>query len=145
MLRISGPPLQAAPHPVVKDLAKFSRAGNYEISGPRKFCQTRISGPFTTRCTTTFSKGLSRISKGQKFRNFRPPEIQEFPAPEILSRGGNSGPGGRISGPESKFPALKLTLLWMISSLSTVVPFPTSLHHQSCTIPGEFLQCLAQD
>jgi hypothetical protein len=62
--RISGPPLQAAPHPVVKDLAKFSRAGNYEISGPQKFCQTRISGPFTTRCTTKFSKGLSQISKG---------------------------------------------------------------------------------
>jgi hypothetical protein len=137
MLRISGPPLQAAPHPVVKDLAKFSRAGNYEISGPRKFCQTRISGPFTARCTTTFSKGLSRILKGRKFRNFRPPEI--------LSRGRNSGPGGGISGPESKFPALKLTLLWMISSLSIVVPFPTSLHHHSCAIPREYLQCLAQD
>jgi hypothetical protein len=38
-----------------------------------------------------------------------------------------------------------LTLLWMISSLSIVVPFPTSLHHQSCAIPGECLQCLAQD
>jgi hypothetical protein len=44
-----------------------------------------------------------------------------------------------------EFPALKLTLLWMISSISTVVPFPTLLHHQSCAIPGEFLQCLAQD
>jgi hypothetical protein len=65
--------------------------------------------------------------------------------PKILSRGGNSGPGGGISGPGSKFLVLKLTLLWMISSLSTVVPFPTSLHHQSCAIPGEFLQCLAQD
>jgi hypothetical protein len=40
---------------------------------------------------------------------------------------------------------LKLTLLWMILSLSTVVPFPTSLHHQSRAIPREFLQCLAQD
>jgi hypothetical protein len=40
---------------------------------------------------------------------------------------------------------LKLTLLWMILSLSTVVLFPTSLHHQSCAIPGEFLQYLAQD
>jgi hypothetical protein len=96
ILRISGPSLQAAPHPVVKDLAKFSRAGNYEISDPRKFCQTRISGPFTEHCTTMFCKGLSRISKGRKFWNFWPPEI--------LSRGG-------ISGPESKFLALKLTLL----------------------------------
>jgi hypothetical protein len=40
---------------------------------------------------------------------------------------------------------LKLTLLWMISSLSIVVPFPTSLHHQSCAKPRDFLQCLAQD
>jgi hypothetical protein len=40
---------------------------------------------------------------------------------------------------------LKLTLIWMILSLSTVVPFTTSLHHQSCAIPGEFLQCLARD
>jgi hypothetical protein len=40
---------------------------------------------------------------------------------------------------------LKLTLLWMISSLSTIVPFPTPLHHQSCAIPREFLQWLAQD
>jgi hypothetical protein len=93
---------------------KFLAPGNYEISGP-----------FTERRTTRFCKGLSRISKGRKFRNFWPPEI--------------------LSGPESKFPALKSTLLWMILSLSTVVLFPTSLHHQSCAIPGEFLQCLAQD
>jgi hypothetical protein len=67
MLRISGPPLQAAPHPVVKDLAEFSRARNYELSGPQKFCQTRIYGPFTACCTTTFSKGPSRISGPRKF------------------------------------------------------------------------------
>jgi hypothetical protein len=53
------PNQRVAPQPFVRDLAEFLRAGNYEISGPRKFCQTRISGPFTERCTTTFCKGLS--------------------------------------------------------------------------------------
>jgi hypothetical protein len=78
---------KAAPQPFVKDLAEFLRAGNYGISGPQKFCQTIISGPFTERCTTTFCKGLSRISKGRKFspRKFCPgAEIPalgaEFPA-----------------------------------------------------------------
>jgi hypothetical protein len=32
------PLLHVAPQRFVKDLAKFRRAGNYEISGPRKFC-----------------------------------------------------------------------------------------------------------
>jgi hypothetical protein len=86
------PLLHVAPQHSVRDLAEFLRAGNYGISGPRKFCQTRISGPFTARCTTTFRKGLSRISKGRKLWNFWPPEV--------LSRGGNSSPG-------AEFPALK--------------------------------------
>jgi hypothetical protein len=83
---------RVAPQHFVKDLAEFLRAGNYGISGPQKFCQTRISGPLTARCTTTFGKGLSRISKGRKLWNFW--------LPEILSRGGNSSP-------RAEFPALK--------------------------------------
>jgi hypothetical protein len=62
-----------------------------------------------------------------------------------LSKGGISGPRSGISGPESKFLAFLKTLLWVILSLSVVVPFPTSLHHQSCAIPRESMQCLAQD
>jgi hypothetical protein len=96
--RISGPFLQAIPQPFVKDLAKFLRVRNYGISGPRKFCQIRISGPFTERFTTTFCKGLSRISKGQKF--------MEFPAPKNFVQGQKFRPWGRISSPETKFPAL---------------------------------------
>jgi hypothetical protein len=51
---------------------------------------------------------------------------------------------GGISGPETEFPALQFSLLWVISSLSTAVPIPTLLHHQSCAIPVEFLQSSAQ-
>jgi hypothetical protein len=58
---------------------------------------------------------------------------------------GNFVQGGGISGPETEFPALEFSLLWMISSLSTAVPIPTHLHHQSCAIPVEFLQSSAQD
>jgi hypothetical protein len=121
---IPAPLQRVAPQLVKRDLAEFSRAGNYEISGPRKFCQTRISGPFTERCTTTFCKGLSQISKGQKFspRKF-------CPGVEIPALGRKFRPWSKISGPGN-------FLLWVISSLSTVVPFPTSLHLQSCAIPG---------
>jgi hypothetical protein len=54
-------------------------------------------------------------------------------------------PWGGISGPETEFPALIFSFLWVISSLSTVVPISTPLHHQSCAIPVEFLQSSAQN
>jgi hypothetical protein len=94
------PDQKVAPHPFVRDVAEFSRAGNCEISDPRKFCQTRISGPFTERCTTTFCKGLSRISKGHKFL--------EFLAPGNFVQGQKFRPWGGISGPEAKFLALEI-------------------------------------
>jgi hypothetical protein len=94
------PNQRVAPQPFVRDLAEFSRVGNYRISGPRKFCQTRISGPFTECCTTTFCKGLGRISKGWKF--------MEFPAPGNFVQGRKFWPWGGISGPEAKFPALEI-------------------------------------
>jgi hypothetical protein len=85
------PNQRVAPQPFVRDLAEFSRAGNY---------QTRISGPFTERCTTTFYKGLSRISKGRKF--------MEFSAPGNFVQGRKFRPWGGISGPEAKFPTLEI-------------------------------------
>jgi hypothetical protein len=69
----------------------------------------------------------------------------EFLAPENFVQGRKFRPWGGISGPEAKFSALEISLLWVISSLSTVVPFSTSFHLQSCAILEEFLQCLAQD
>jgi hypothetical protein len=63
----------------------------------------------------------------------------EFPAPRNFVQGQKFQPWGGISGPETQFLALEFSLLWVISGLSTVVPFPPSLHHQPCAIPGEFL------
>jgi hypothetical protein len=93
LTEFTAPYQRVAPQPFEKDLAEFSRAGNYEIFGPRKFCQTRISGPLTARCTTTFRKGLSRISKGRKF--------MEFLAPGNFVQGREFWPWGGISGPET--------------------------------------------
>jgi hypothetical protein len=84
-----------------------------------------------------FRKGLSRISKGRKLWNFRPPGN--------FVQGRKFWPWGGISGPETEFLALQISLLWMISSLSTAVPIPTPLHHRSCAIPEEFLHSSAQD
>jgi hypothetical protein len=68
----------------------------------------------------------------------------KFPAPGNFVQGRKFRPWGGISGPETEFPALQFSLLWVISSLSTAVPIPTLLHHQSCAIPVEFLQSSAQ-
>jgi hypothetical protein len=76
---ISGPFQKAAPQPFVKDLAKFLRARNYGIFGPRKFCQTRISNVAPQCFVKDLAKfrraGNSGISGLRKFfpgRNFRP-------------------------------------------------------------------------
>jgi hypothetical protein len=66
---------------------EFSRAGNYGISGPRKFwfAKPEFPAPLQNVAPHRFVKDVAEFRR-------------EFPAPEILSRGG-------ISGPESKFPA----------------------------------------
>jgi hypothetical protein len=68
----------------------------------------------------------------------------KFPAPGNFVQGRKFRPWGGISGPEAEFPALQISLLWVISSLSTAVPIPALLHHQSCAKPVEFLHSSAQ-
>jgi hypothetical protein len=68
----------------------------------------------------------------------------KFLAPGNFVQGRKFQPWGGISGPETEFSDLEFSLLWVISSLSTAVPIPTPLHHQSCAIPVEFLQSSAQ-
>jgi hypothetical protein len=101
-----------------------------EFLAPKNSAKPEFPAPLQNVAPQRFVKDLAE---------FRRAEIQEFSGP------GNFVQGGGISGPKSKFPAFLKTLLWVILSIFIVVPFPTSLHHQSCAIPGETLQCLAQD
>jgi hypothetical protein len=85
------------------------------------------------------------LAEFQRARNYEISGPQKFcSGAEILALGRKFRPWGGISGPETEFPALEFSLLWVISSLSIAVPIPTLLHHQSRAIPVEFLQSSAQ-
>jgi hypothetical protein len=64
---------------------------------------------------------------------------------KILSRGRNFGPGAEFPALKHNFWPCKKQFPGDFEPFYSSPLFQTSLHHQSCAIPRESLQCLAQD